>query len=198
MIAMNKIYKDKKVINIIDEVNDLNYCLEDNQMLIINCFFNNVNDMQIVVKQTNNSYLVINYAGYIFNDAKVNIFVEVVGNDNKTVINVRNISEENHATFDVNVHTGENTKNNEITEDLKAINEEGTITYMPILQVDTNEVSAEHYATIGNLDEKELFYLESKGISTNKAKELLKISFMYNLFSDAFIRMLDNRKDESE
>ena len=195
---MNKIYKDKKVINIIDDNTNLNINVEKDNMIIINCFFDNIQDMQIDVKQFEDSYLVINYAGFIKENANVNISVDIAGNNNKTVVNIRTISQKNHATFDVKIKANESTKGNDITEDLKAINEEGTVTFLPILQVDTNEVNASHFATIGGFDKNELFYLESKGLSTKMAKDILKKSFIENLFSDNFLKMLNDRKEEHE
>ena len=195
---MNKIYKDKKVINIIDNNTNLNINVEKDNMIIINCFFDNIQDMQIDVKQFDDSYLVINYAGFIKENANVNVSVDIDGNNNKTVVNIRTISQKNHATFDVKVKANERTKGNDIIEDLKAINEEGTVTFLPILQVDTNEVNASHFATIGGFDKNELFYLESKGLSTKMAKDILKRSFIENLFSDNFLKMLNDRKEEHE
>lgn len=195
---MNRIYKDKKVINIIDDASGLELDEINDSLVVINCFFSIVRDMQIKVKQDFNSCLVINYAGFIQEKANVNIDVEVNGNNNKTVVNVRTISVDNHATFDVKVKATESTKNNDITEDLKAINEEGTVTFLPVLQVNTNEVNASHFATIGGFDKNELFYLESKGLSIIKAKEILKRSFIENLFSDSFLNMLNNRKEGHE
>lgn len=198
MVIMNKLYKDRKVINIIDDNTNLKIEVEKDNMIIINCFFDNIQDMQIDVKQFDDSYLVINYAGFIRENANVNINVDVIGNNNKTVVNTRTISQKNHATFDVKIKANESTQNNDIIEDLKAINEEGTVTFLPVLQVDTKEVNASHYATIGGFDKNELFYLESKGLSTNKAKDILKRSFIENLFSDNFLKMLNDRKEEHE
>ncbi|MBR4231002.1 MAG: SufD family Fe-S cluster assembly protein [Bacilli bacterium] len=195
---MNKLYKDRKVINIIDDNTNLKIEVEKDNMIIINCFFDNIQDMQIDVKQFDDSYLVINYAGFIRENANVNINVDVIGNNNKTVVNTRTISQKNHATFEVKIKANESTQNNDIIEDLKAINEEGTVTFLPVLQVDTKEVNASHFATIGGFDKNELFYLESKGLSTNKAKDILKRSFIENLFSDNFLKMLNDRKEEHE
>ena len=198
MVIMNKLYKDRKVINIIDDNTNLKIEVEKDNMIIINCFFDNIQDMQIDVKQFDDSYLVINYAGFIRENANVNINVDVIGNNNKTVVNTRTISQKNHATFDVKIKANESTQNNDIIEDLKAINEGGTVTFLPVLQVDTKEVNASHFATIGGFDKNELFYLESKGLSTNKAKDILKRSFIENLFSDNFLKMLNDRKEEHE
>ena len=198
MVIMNKLYKDRKVINIIDDNTNLKIEVEKDNMIIINCFFDNIQDMQIDVKQFDDSYLVINYAGFIRENANVNINVDVIGNNNKTVVNTRTISQKNHATFEVKIKANESTQNNDIIEDLNAINEEGTVTFLPVLQVDTKEVNASHFATIGGFDKNELFYLESKGLSTNKAKDILKRSFIENLFSDNFLKMLNDRKEEHE
>ena len=198
MVIMNKLYKDRKVINIIDDNTSLKLNVEKDNMIVINCFFDSISNMQIDVKQSDDSYLVINYAGFICENANVNVNVDITGNNNKTVVNIRTISQKNHATFDVKIKANKSTKGNDITEDLKAINEEGTVAFLPVLQVDTNEVNASHFATIGGFDKNELFYLESKGLSTNKAKDILKRSFIENLFSDNFLKMLNDRKEEHE
>ena len=56
----------------------------------------------------------------------------------------------------------------------------------PILEIDTNEVEASHFVTIGTYDEESLLYLNSLGIKENDAKKLLKKSFMLSIFDDNF------------
>lgn len=195
---MNKLLMNKKVVNIINNCNDLNYNLDDNEMLVVNYYCDNEQDINIEFKQTNNSYFVLNFSCLVKSNCNINIKGNIEGNDNRCVINVRALSENDLGTFDVSVKVFENTQNNEVIEDLKGINEEGSIIFLPILEVDTNEVDAEHFATIGSFDKDELFYLQTKGISLQSAYELLKKSFTYNLFSDEFLNDLNKGKEKYE
>ena len=195
---MNKILTNKKVVNIVNESSDLYYQVNDNEMLVINYYNDNQKKINIELRQSANSYVVLNVSSIIKNDALVNISSYVTGNDNRTIINVRTICEANEGTFYVIVKANENTKNNEIIEDLKGINENGNIIFNPILEVDTNEIDAQHFATIGSFDKNELFYLQTKGISLKSAYNLLKKSFIYNLFSDEFIDLLNKGKEKDE
>lgn len=51
---------------------------------------------------------------------------------------------------------------------------------MPNVIVDTDEVEAEHSSYIGKFKEEELFYLSSRGISKEDAKQLLMVGFLIN------------------
>ena len=191
MIKMNKIKGNKKVINVINKNENIDINTNRNDIVILNYFNNNASSMDIKINQSDDSYVVINYV--IINQREININIngEIKGNNNKIIINVRALVENSHANINVCVKVNSYTINNNVIEDLKGINEDGTITFMPILEVDTNDVNAEHYATIGSFDENKLFYLQSKGLSLNEAKRLLKNSFIFNLFSDEFINMID-------
>ncbi len=57
-------------------------------------------------------------------------------------------------------------------------------TYMvakPQLEIYIDELEASHGATTGQLDEKQLFYLQSRGISRQEAKKMLVIAFANTL-----------------
>ena len=85
-----------------------------------------------------------------------------------------------------------------IIENLKGLCENGSIIIKPTLEIDTNEVSASHFVTIGPLDEKLILYLESMGINKENAKKLLKKSFIYNIFNDDFISLLNDKEGNNE
>jgi Fe-S cluster assembly protein SufD len=48
----------------------------------------------------------------------------------------------------------------------------------PQLEIFADDVKCSHGATIGQLDEKSLFYLKARGIDTNTAKHMLKAAFL--------------------
>lgn len=62
-----------------------------------------------------------------------------------------------------------------INQDSKIIslNEQNKNKINPVLLIDEYEVEARHAAFIGNFKEEELFYLQSRGLSVNEAKNLL-------------------------
>ena len=192
---MNKLSMNKKVINIINEYQDLDYTLKENEMIVINCFFDNMQDLNIKINQSSNSCFVLNLSCIVNHNCNVNINGLITGNNNRNVLNIRCLSKENLGNFKVNVKVDDNTKGNEVIEDLKGINENGAINFLPVLEIDTNEVDAQHFATIGNFDKNELFYLQTKGLSLESAYELLKKSFMFSLFNEEFI--LNIKKGES-
>jgi Fe-S cluster assembly protein SufD len=58
---------------------------------------------------------------------------------------------------------------------------------LPKLDVRSNDVSASHGARIEKLDEKKLFYLESKGISKQDAKRLMLEGYVTTMFEKMVI-----------
>ena len=194
----NKILMDKKVINLIDNKDNLEYVLKENEMLIINIFQNSFNSLNIKTIQNNNSYLVINYSGFVKKDTIINIDSEILGSNNTCLINFRALASLNQGEVFVKVHVLENTFNNRVREDLKGLLENGTLNLMPILEIDTSEVKADHFATIGHYPLEELFYLETKGISYNDAIKLLKKSFLFNLFAEDFLGQINWERIQDE
>ncbi len=51
----------------------------------------------------------------------------------------------------------------------------------PQLEIYIDELEASHGATTGQLNEKQLFYLQSRGISKQEAKKILIIAFANTL-----------------
>lgn len=48
----------------------------------------------------------------------------------------------------------------------------------PKLEIEANEVKASHAATVGQIDREELFYLESRGVAKEAAKEMIVEGFL--------------------
>lgn len=195
---MNNIIMNKKVLNVINENKDINIIVNQDEMVILNYYNDNQNTFNINTKQSNNSYLIVNVASKVKQDIKVNINSSIVGNNNRLVINVRVIGLEQSGIYNVVAKVQEKTQDNEVVEDLKGLIRDSQITLIPILEIDTNEVDASHFATVGSFNSEELFYLKSKGIAENKAKDLLQKNFINSLFNDEFIKLIDERKENNE
>jgi Fe-S cluster assembly protein SufD len=52
----------------------------------------------------------------------------------------------------------------------------------PALEIEENEVTAGHAASVGRLDEEQLFYLMSRGLSKKEAEQLLINGFIEEVF----------------
>ena len=195
---MNKLLEGSKVINIINNNDNIQYDIKDNSEIVINLFFDTLKNHNIDIKMNNNSKLVINYSGLSKDNNDIKINVSVNGDNNKLIVNGRFISLENICNVYVDAFALKNTKDNIIEENLKGINEDGMVMLNPVLRIDTNEINASHGASIGKFDKNVLFYLESKGLSEFEAKEIIKKCFLYSLFSDNFIKMLQEGNGESE
>ena len=48
----------------------------------------------------------------------------------------------------------------------------------PQLDIHTKEIACSHGCTVSNIDEKQLYFLQSRGIETNMAEETLKQCFL--------------------
>ena len=48
----------------------------------------------------------------------------------------------------------------------------------PNLEIETDEVHCSHAATVGKIDEEEIFYLQSRGIKSDQAKEMIAEGFL--------------------
>jgi len=57
------------------------------------------------------------------------------------------------------------------------LSKEASINSKPVLEILNNDVKCNHGATIGKLDEKQIFYLRSRGISERESKSLLTYAF---------------------
>lgn len=172
------------------EIKDLIINLEDNSNLTIykydKILKNNVN---IKINQNNNSNIFYN-ASYI-NEEDVNLKIDnyIKGNNNSSNIVIRNISNNNYSNMIINVNIKENTTNNIALEDLKGINNGGYIKIEPNIICKSNEVTANHLTTIGILNQDEVNYLMSKGISEKISKEILLKGFIYSNM-DEYIKNL--------
>jgi Fe-S cluster assembly protein SufD len=57
------------------------------------------------------------------------------------------------------------------------LSESAEIDTQPVLEIHADEVKAAHGATVGQLDERALFYLRSRGLSAHEARSLLTLAF---------------------
>lgn len=168
---------------------DLTINLEDNSKLLYNRFGKiNNHDTKITINQGNNTNLELNEAFISDSDSKLVITNNINGNNNKSDIIVRAIGS---SFIEANLNVLKDTLDNELKEDLKGLElDNSKITIIPNMLVASSEVSANHFVSIGNVSEEDLFYLRSKGLTRNNAINLLKTGFLVSIFKDDDIKKL--------
>lgn len=172
------------VVNIKNNLNITIY-LHENAILNLE-FFVDLKDIinQITVYNKDNSKLNLKYACTYEGENKLVICNHVASNNTETNILVRAVEENGNILIKAEGCIYENTKSNVYLEDIKALTKNNhSVKIMPNLLVKTNSVIANHNATISNIQNPELFYLESKGISKDKAVELIKSGFLKGILN---------------
>ena len=138
------------------------------------------NNILFKIIANNNTEINFNLAYINEDNIKIDILNDILGHNNKSNINIRNISNKNVSQIKANVHVYKDTKDNICLEDLKGINNGGYIEIEPNIICDSYEVVANHLTTIGSLDKEMINYLNSKGISERKCRELLLNGFIFS------------------
>lgn len=134
----------------------------------------------IDVKNLDNS--IINFNNSFITTDKYELIInnEFICNNSNSKLNIKGVSVLNGLIkVIVNGIVKERTLDNELLEDIRVLtlnNNEHTI--VPNMMIDSENVIANHNATISGVNEKELFYLNSKGLSYEKSIELIKNGFL--------------------
>lgn len=79
------------------------------------------------------------------------------------------------------------------------LSDEHNSTVLPVLLIDENDVKASHATTLGQPDENQLYYLQSRGLSREQALGLLTLGYLIpisEIFSDRLYA--DDMKNEIE
>ena len=135
---------------------------------------------KIFVDMEEDSKMTFNHSILTKEDSSLVFISNILGSNNDCQIYIKAVTEENgkikiEATGSVKA----NTKGNNLLENIRVLTlneEENEI--LPNLLVDSNEVNVNHNATISSINEEDLFYLTSKGISRKEATSLLKKGFL--------------------
>ena len=108
---------------------------------------------------------------------------EVIGNTCNSNIKVRIVGEEgSHTVVRTTGILKKDTVENIFLEDVKYLNEEQSyIECIPELFVDSNEIEASHNVSIGGIRNEDLFYLESKGIQEEVARQVIRKCFLKSM-----------------
>lgn len=155
----------------------------DTQLLINDYWSNENNNVECIFDTDHNTKLDMELYLEASKDYKLVFKNNILGDNNKTKIAIHALTND---TGKIQIESSgfieKNTQNNEFLEELKGlILKNQPITFLPNLLVDSDSVLANHNATIKCIDEEELFYLQSKGLSRKVAINLIKDGFLNKL-----------------
>ena len=138
-----------------------------------NFYFKCSSHVDINVKGRNNILAGNEYHQYVL--------VKSQNDNNKSVIDIKNVGREKANTsfigkFDVSPYSigfnGEMNNNNlMLTKDTK-------MHTRPILDIHTKEIECSHGCTISNINNEQMYYLQSRGFDKDSAKDILVESFL--------------------
>ena len=80
-------------------------------------------------------------------------------------------------------HGAENTNSDQLCKTL-LLSSKSRIDALPILEINNENVKCTHGSTVSDLDDDQMFYLQSRGITQNEAKKLLTIGFVNEMIVD--------------
>lgn len=75
------------------------------------------------------------------------------------------------------------------------LSDEATIDTKPQLEIFADDVKCTHGATVGQLDDEQIFYLRSRGIGEAEAKDILTFAFASDVINRVHVEALRNQLD---
>ena len=192
-----EVVSDEVIINIEGNCKIDDIVLDKHKKLIINVLENSKLEYnRFSLNPCDEGYLEINHeenAISLFNEGvlcnkdykmDLNVYEKCSHINSKVLIRILSEADAN-VYVEASGYVSKSTLENEITEDIRAFNmDDSKISILPNLIVDSNEVIANHNVTISNVNDEELFYLNSKGINNIEATKLLRNGFMLSIFND--------------
>ncbi len=132
--------------------------------------------------------------GILLGNARANLQHQVrvnhLADDSSVDIVVHSIADgQSKVAFDGAIHVAKHIKGVDAHELLKSLvlSNRAEIDVKPILEIYSNDIRCSHGASIGDLDSAALFYLQSRGFSSQEAKAIL-----LKAFATAFLDELNN------
>lgn len=127
----------------------------------------------------------ISWNGVIYGNANQNLLVAPtlnhIGLNTEGQINFKTVVDDSaYAVFDGMVRipkSGQGT-NSDLRENAMHLSKNARSDSIPGLEIDANEVKAGHGSTSGQLDEEQVFYLQSRGLPFEEAKRTIVLGFV--------------------
>ena len=172
IIVDNNINKEICLFN--EKYENINIIIKDNASLFID-YFNDIEKLKtkINIEIGNKSSIIFNHSYLNKNSYELNIDVNYKSELSSAVINIKGINDNGLSSINAIGKVESNNINNVLDEKIKIINiNNGKSICKPIMLINTSKVIANHENAIGSINEEELFYLMSKGLTKENAIKL--------------------------
>ena len=119
-------------------------------------------------------------------------------NTSSKVISKSILKQSSKGVFNLNDNISSNAKNSNAYQQNNnlLLSDDCRVHSNPQLEINTDDVQCKHGSTTGELDENILFYLQSRGISRNQAKDIIIRSFANEIIEkyndSSFIKLVEN------
>lgn len=165
---------------------DLKIIMEPHSKLLYNRKNININNFTLDIEASSDSYVEFNYSLETSVLSNIKLDANISGNQNTSRINFHGVTKDEGLIKSVATSkVSENTKDNEILENLRIIALNDTENeIVPNLLVRSDSVNAIHNTTISSIDKDYLFYLNSKGIDNEAATKLIVDGFLKSVLKE--------------
>jgi Fe-S cluster assembly scaffold protein SufB len=152
----------------------LKIIMEENSQLTVNSI-NKDNSSSININLKKGSSITYNHSTLTDIDSVNEFIINHLDSDSTSIINNNGINrKENKLFFNIDGIIPKNLLNINCNQSSKILNySNGNSKIIPNLIIDSNDIVANHAAYIGEINEEELFYLESRGIEKDNIKMLM-------------------------
>ena len=175
----------KVLLQEVNSLNDENLHLTINILphssLVYNRFMiHQIMNNHIIINQNQDSKVTFNYSFIANDECHLKFDCNLTGDNNETEIKVAAVTEnKGRAVIESTADTKPKIKENNLIESIKVLvlNNEESIC-IPNLLVASNEIEVNHAATISSIPQDYMFYLNSKGLSSESATKLVKNGYL--------------------
>ncbi len=191
------IVKADTVVNAINLHNNmsLKFIVEKGVTLVFNVFDYAVSlETNVEIEADDEASFVMNVAFIAETKYDLNVETKLYGSNINGILNVRGINErEGTVKVLMNGTVAGETKGNVLNEYAKVLNKsDHSNVLIPNLIVNTSEVEANHGVSIGRIDERQLFYMMSKGLSKYSAVKMIEEGFLIDIMSGDIKQKIQN------
>lgn len=139
---------------------------------------------------------------YLWGDVKRGTISKIIhrGESSHSIQEAKNVLEDaSRGIFDALIKVENTAKYTKVEQNSKTIllGESAYMVAKPQLEIYIDELEASHGATIGQLDEKQLFYLRSRGIAQVEARRMLIVAFVTQLLENIRDKRQQERIEEN-
>lgn len=150
-----------------------------------------INSFENIINAQNSNYE-LNGLVKLFDDANTSNLIKTIHNEKSSISNINykhTLKDSSKAVFKAKSIVNETALFSKAFQNCNTIllSDDATIFAQPHLEIFIDELEASHGTTTGSLDKEQLLYLQSRGISKDKAYEMLLSAFEN--------KIVDNIKD---